>query len=188
LIALELQEWHKALCFEYKALCFEYKALCSSLEEADVQYVAIWCWWYSLGLLLRVQFLSLIIGCVFGTPMWDNGGLHATCETPWLSFIICLFFFMMPIFYLSFFEKACRSLARRSLPTCQLVTYLKQSITFGCNNMGKGVDAFTPQLLIIMFILLDNVHCTWYTWMVEAASLDKGELQLQKINQSNDMS
>jgi len=54
--------------------------------------------------------------------------------------------------------------------------------------MGKGVDAFTPQLLIIMFILLDNVHCTWYTWMVEVASLDKGELLLQKINQSNDMS
>jgi len=33
LIALELQKWHKALCFKYKNT--------TSLEEADVQYVAI---------------------------------------------------------------------------------------------------------------------------------------------------
>ncbi len=41
LIASKLQVRHKALCFEYKNA--------TSLEEADVRYVTIWSWWYSLG-------------------------------------------------------------------------------------------------------------------------------------------
>jgi hypothetical protein len=74
----------------------------TSLEEADVRYVAIWCLWYSLGLLLKVQFMSLIIGCVFGTSMWDNGGgfvLHVrhldlhllfVYSFLWCQYFICL--------------------------------------------------------------------------------------------------
>jgi hypothetical protein len=37
LIAPKLQEQHKALCFKYKNA--------TSLEEMDVQYVAIQSWW-----------------------------------------------------------------------------------------------------------------------------------------------
>jgi hypothetical protein len=39
LITLELQKWHKALCFKYKNA--------TSLEEVDVWYATIWSWWYS---------------------------------------------------------------------------------------------------------------------------------------------
>jgi hypothetical protein len=36
-----MQEKHRTLCYEYKNAI--------SLEEADVWYVTIHCWWYSYG-------------------------------------------------------------------------------------------------------------------------------------------
>jgi hypothetical protein len=39
LVALEFQEQHKDMCYQYKNA--------TTLEEANVQYAAIHCWWYS---------------------------------------------------------------------------------------------------------------------------------------------
>ncbi len=41
MIVSEFQDGRKALCFEYKNV--------TSLEDANVWYVAIQCWWYSFG-------------------------------------------------------------------------------------------------------------------------------------------
>jgi hypothetical protein len=95
------------------------------------------------------------------------GGIHATCETPWLFVWSCLIVFMIPIYDLSSFENTYRSSTQRSLLTCRLVTCLKYPIVFGCISLRKVLDAFSLQLLMIMLGHLDKVNLTWYTWMVE---------------------
>jgi hypothetical protein len=45
LIALEFQDWHKALCYEYNNA--------RSLEEVDLRYVAIYSWWYSSRIVVK---------------------------------------------------------------------------------------------------------------------------------------
>lgn len=100
---------------------------------------------------LKVQFMNSIIGWVFGISMWDT-----------LIFYVRLF----NCFHDSF-ENACRNLARMSLLTCQLITCLKHSTIFGCNNLGKMLNAFSLWFSMIMLGHSNKVHLIRYTWMVE---------------------
>jgi len=47
----ELQDKHKTLCYEYRNVI--------SLEEANAQYVIIYCWWYSSGVIDEVRLQKL---------------------------------------------------------------------------------------------------------------------------------
>lgn len=64
-IKLEMCEQHKTLCYEYKNA--------TSLEEANVCYVIIYCWWYSLGVHMQLGFKSWTIGSVSNTFVSNNG-------------------------------------------------------------------------------------------------------------------
>jgi hypothetical protein len=74
------------------------------------------------------------------------------------------------IFHLSFliltslFLHACRNYFWKSKLVCQLLTYLRQSITFGSKNLAIGVLAFLPQHLTITCEHLGNLHCIMFSY------------------------
>jgi hypothetical protein len=75
-----------------------------------------------------------------------------------LSFLNCNLFFLF----------ACRNFLWMKKLICRLVTYLKQSITFGYNNLARGVLAFWLQRSVcsniqVVFIVLClfTRRCIW---------------------------
>ncbi len=62
----KMRELHRTLCYKYKNA--------TSLEEKNVQYAPIQCWWYSLGATHEVGlFESYKIDSFFGTFVLENG-------------------------------------------------------------------------------------------------------------------
>jgi hypothetical protein len=135
-----------------------------SLEEVDLWYVTIWSWWY----------LSEVAneGTVHELNNWFNFW-HFHVQQ-WGGFILdvqFLFSIYLSLILTSFILYVYRnSLWRRKL-TCWLLIYPKQSITFGSNNLVRGVPVSLLQRPTIMCNHLGSHYCIMFYYKVEHLGL-----------------